>query len=128
MDAEPANLPLEFRSSYQPLGQPAVGTAPPAWPRPPAAVALRNRSHLLCCPSQDERLVVFPDIRPAAAVHLQVIPRRHIKNLSALRPCEEDAALGALRALCPFGRHISFRALAYMLHTIMPRQQGCTNF
>lgn len=45
-------------------------------------------------PPQDERFLVFPDIRPAADVHLQVIPKEHITNLASLRPCEEDYELG----------------------------------
>ncbi|KAF8059125.1 HINT4 [Scenedesmus sp. PABB004] len=33
---------------------------------------------------QDERVVVLPDIRPAAALHLLVLPRAHVANVDAL--------------------------------------------
>ena len=36
----------------------------------------------------DERLVVFKDIRPAAPVHLLVVPRKHIRSINDLT--EED--------------------------------------
>ena len=34
---------------------------------------------------QDEHVAVFKDIRPAAKQHLLVIPKRHIKNVNALK-------------------------------------------
>lgn len=40
---------------------------------------------------QDERVVVFHDVRPAAPVHLLIVPVRHIVSLNELE--EEDAAL-----------------------------------
>lgn len=43
---------------------------------------------------QSKRLVVFHDRSPAATAHLQVVPRQHIDNLDALRPCSQDHELG----------------------------------
>lgn len=44
---------------------------------------------------QDERLVAFHDIRPAAPVHVLVIPRRHIASLLELEQ-EDEPLVGAL--------------------------------
>jgi diadenosine tetraphosphate (Ap4A) HIT family hydrolase len=44
--------------------------------------------------SQDELVVALPDIRPAAAQHLLVLPRAHIPNVTSLAPA--NAQLGAL--------------------------------
>jgi diadenosine tetraphosphate (Ap4A) HIT family hydrolase len=41
---------------------------------------------------QDELVVALPDIRPAAAQHLLVLPREHIPNISSLTAA--DAQLG----------------------------------
>lgn len=40
---------------------------------------------------QDERAVAFKDIRPVAPVHILIIPRKHIPDLTAIT--EEDAEL-----------------------------------
>ncbi|MCG0277559.1 MAG: histidine triad nucleotide-binding protein [Thermanaeromonas sp.] len=40
---------------------------------------------------QDERVVAFKDIRPVAPVHILIIPRKHIPDLTAIT--EEDAEL-----------------------------------
>ena len=47
---------------------------------------------------ETETVMVFPDIKPVAEVHLLVVPKRHIKEFSKLdlpRHCEErsDAAI-----------------------------------
>lgn len=42
---------------------------------------------------QDKHIVAFKDYAPKAPVHLLVIPRKHIKNLSALE--ESDSELMA---------------------------------
>jgi hypothetical protein len=46
-------------------------------------------------------VVALPDIRPAAAQHLLVLPREHISNVSSLTAA--DAQLGELQA-CPIVR------------------------
>jgi diadenosine tetraphosphate (Ap4A) HIT family hydrolase len=43
---------------------------------------------------EDETLVVFPDIRPAGRAHYQVVTKRHIVNVGALRPGQQDYDLG----------------------------------
>ncbi len=43
---------------------------------------------------QDDRLMVFADIRPAAAVHLLVVPKLHIPSFKYLQQSQEDHALG----------------------------------
>lgn len=40
---------------------------------------------------QDERVVAFKDIRPVAPVHILIIPRKHIPDLTAIT--EEDVEL-----------------------------------
>jgi histidine triad (HIT) family protein len=40
---------------------------------------------------EDEHVVAFPDVSPAAPVHILVIPKRHISDLTEMR--SEDAAL-----------------------------------
>ena len=40
---------------------------------------------------EDDHVVAFPDINPTAPVHVLVIPRKHVPNLSAA--ADEDLAL-----------------------------------
>jgi histidine triad (HIT) family protein len=49
---------------------------------------------------EDDELMVFKDIHPAAPVHLLIIPKQHISNLSE---CNEThtALLGRMLALAP---------------------------
>ena len=49
---------------------------------------------------ENERIMVFKDIHPAAPVHLLIIPKKHIQTLSH---CSEDdaALLGEMMALIP---------------------------
>ena len=71
-----------------------------------AIVASGSRSHDAaeggkprkdCVVWETERLVVFHDHKPSAALHLQVVPRSHVKNLHSLRASpEEGHALGEL--------------------------------
>jgi len=37
---------------------------------------------------EDEHIIVFPDIEPAAPVHVLVIPKKHIANLLELTPAD----------------------------------------
>ena len=49
---------------------------------------------------EDDTLVVFPDIRPAGVVHLQVVPKRHIINVNSLRSGNQnDYELGTRYAM-----------------------------
>ncbi len=38
---------------------------------------------------QDDRLVVLKDINPQAALHVLVVPRRHIATLNDLQPADD---------------------------------------
>jgi histidine triad (HIT) family protein len=49
---------------------------------------------------EDEEILAFHDIHPAAPVHLLVIPKRHLDSLIDARP-EDEALLGKLVALAP---------------------------
>jgi histidine triad (HIT) family protein len=40
---------------------------------------------------QDEALIVFRDIHPAAPVHLLIVPRKHIRSINDLK--EEDRGI-----------------------------------
>lgn len=42
---------------------------------------------------EDEHMIAFPDINPAAPIHVLVIPKKHIANLLEMQP--EDVALVA---------------------------------
>ncbi len=42
---------------------------------------------------EDEEIIVFKDINPAAPVHVLIIPRKHLDSLNSLD--EETASLGA---------------------------------
>ena len=44
---------------------------------------------------QDERLVAFRDINPQAAMHVLIVPRRHISSLNDLAP-GDDALVGEM--------------------------------
>ena len=49
---------------------------------------------------EDEHLLAFHDIHPAAPVHLLVIPKTHIPTLSDAGP-EHEALLGRMLGLAP---------------------------
>lgn len=49
---------------------------------------------------EDEHLIAFPDIKPAAPVHLLVIPKKHIANILEVTP-EDTALLGHILATIP---------------------------
>ncbi|RKP00106.1 hypothetical protein CXG81DRAFT_4651, partial [Caulochytrium protostelioides] len=56
--------------------------------------ALRDPSRLVY---EDETLVVFHDIRPAARGHLQVVPRRHVGSVRDLA-ADQLRLVAAMRA------------------------------
>jgi histidine triad (HIT) family protein len=49
---------------------------------------------------EDEEVLVFHDINPAAPVHLLMIPKEHVENLLAVEP-RHTALLGKMLALAP---------------------------
>ena len=49
---------------------------------------------------EDDELLVFKDIHPAAPVHLLIIPKRHISTLSECS-ASDTAILGKMLALVP---------------------------
>ncbi|EJN03371.1 histidine triad nucleotide-binding protein [Herbaspirillum sp. YR522] len=49
---------------------------------------------------EDEDVIAFHDINPAAPVHFLVVPRRHIATLADCGPADE-ALLGKMAALAP---------------------------
>ncbi len=49
---------------------------------------------------EDDDLVVFKDIHPAAPVHLLIVPREHIPTLSDVT-AEHQPLLGKMMALAP---------------------------
>jgi len=49
---------------------------------------------------EDDELLAFKDIRPAAPVHLLIIPKTHIVNLTEVDAAHE-ALLGRMLALAP---------------------------
>lgn len=49
---------------------------------------------------EDEDLIVFHDIRPAAPMHLLIVPREHIPTLADSNPAHQ-ALLGKMLLLAP---------------------------
>jgi histidine triad (HIT) family protein len=49
---------------------------------------------------EDEDLIAFNDIRPAAPVHMLIIPRKHFDTLSSVG-VEHEVLLGKMLALVP---------------------------
>jgi histidine triad (HIT) family protein len=49
---------------------------------------------------EDQDVMAFRDIRPAAPVHLLLIPKRHISTLSDAQPADQEI-LGKLLSLAP---------------------------
>lgn len=49
---------------------------------------------------EDEELLVFKDINPAAPVHLLIIPKQHVSTLSEVTP-EQAPLLGKMLSLVP---------------------------
>lgn len=44
---------------------------------------------------EDEQLIAFPDINPAAPVHVLIIPKKHIANILELEP-QDQLLMGQL--------------------------------
>lgn len=49
---------------------------------------------------EDDELIAFKDIRPAAPVHLLIVPREHIPMLAAAGP-QHEGLLGRIMLLAP---------------------------
>ena len=49
---------------------------------------------------EDEYIIAFPDIKPAAPVHVLVIPKKHIANLLELAP-EDIPLMGHVLSTIP---------------------------
>ncbi|CUH94150.1 hypothetical protein P22_0212 [Propionispora sp. 2/2-37] len=49
---------------------------------------------------EDEQVIAFPDINPAAPVHVLLIPKMHIDHLLAVKP-QDSAILARLSAAIP---------------------------
>lgn len=49
---------------------------------------------------EDDAVIVFKDIHPAAPVHLLIVPKEHIASLETAQP-EHEALLGKMLALAP---------------------------
>ncbi|MEW5770466.1 MAG: histidine triad nucleotide-binding protein [Pseudomonadota bacterium] len=49
---------------------------------------------------EDDELIAFHDIRPAAAVHFMIVPKMHLDSLADARPAEEGL-LGRILLLAP---------------------------
>lgn len=41
---------------------------------------------------EDEKLIVFKDIRPQAPIHLLIVPRKHIRSINDLKPEDHSIA------------------------------------
>ena len=41
---------------------------------------------------EDDAVVAFPDIHPAAPVHLLVVPRKHVQSVAHLTDADQDLA------------------------------------
>lgn len=81
-----------------PLEHTRSATVPPLLLVPDAsATAVAVPPYLLLLLPQDDLVVVIPDIRPAAAVHLLVIPKAHIPNVSTLAGPDVDLGEAPLR-------------------------------
>jgi diadenosine tetraphosphate (Ap4A) HIT family hydrolase len=52
---------------------------------------IKTKSHELVY--EDDLIAIFPDIKPKAKVHLQVVPKRHIKNVNSLKKTDLDLLL-----------------------------------
>ncbi|MFT3733611.1 MAG: histidine triad nucleotide-binding protein [Rhodocyclaceae bacterium] len=50
---------------------------------------------------EDEDVVAFRDIHPQAALHVLIIPKKHIATLFDVVPDEDQAVLGKMLALAP---------------------------
>ena len=44
-------------------------------------IPINNRNRILY---EDEEIIIFEDINPMAYIHLQCIPKQHIKNINSL--------------------------------------------
>ena len=49
---------------------------------------------------EDDELIAFHDINPAAPVHLLIVPKTHIATLGDVRPADE-AIVGRMMAMAP---------------------------
>lgn len=50
---------------------------------------------------EDEHVVAFHDINPAAPVHFLIVPRRHVPSLEHMRTAEDAALMAHIMQLAP---------------------------
>ncbi|MFC1961714.1 histidine triad nucleotide-binding protein [Chloroflexota bacterium] len=64
---------------------------------------------------QDDRVVVFPDINPAAPTHLLVVTRKHIPSVAHLSDSETDIVGHMVRVANQMARKHGFAESGYRL-------------
>jgi histidine triad (HIT) family protein len=67
--------------------------------------------------NEDEHFVAFPDLRPAAPVHLLVIPRTHVASLDEAEALGTDASARALEFIAATARSAGVAESGYRVIT-----------
>lgn len=62
---------------------------------------------------QDDRLVAFRDINPQAALHVLVVPRRHIATLNDLQPGDDGLVGEMVRRAAAIAAESGYDARGY---------------
>lgn len=73
---------------------------------------------------ETELLVVFPDIRPQAPVHLLIVPKRHIRSVNELAEEERPIAGAMLLAAKEMARRFGLVRSGYKLVVNVERGGG----
>ena len=53
---------------------------------------------------EDEKILAFNDINPVAPVHVLIVPRKHIKNISVLEEGDEKYIISITKAIKEIAR------------------------
>lgn len=64
---------------------------------------------------QDDNLVVFKDIKPAAPVHLLIVPRRHIRGVNDLTDTDREIVAEMILTARDMARRFSIDKSGYRL-------------
>ncbi len=64
---------------------------------------------------QDDNLVVFKDIKPAAPVHLLIVPKRHIRGVNELTDTDREVVAEMILTARDMARRFSIDKSGYRL-------------
>ncbi len=73
---------------------------------------------------EDDNVLAFKDINPAAPIHILVIPKKHIKSLAELTPEDKDIVWAIHNAMNKIAEEQGFRDDGYRVIVNCGRNAG----